>query len=114
MNEPEIIKAKGMKLLLNRHIYYRRDSRKGTTYWMCTEPDRCKGTAITYHEGDKIKVRKEGEHTCVPNQERVQAEKVRQNLKRAATEQLEATPAQILRTQLPRVPSGVKSQLPDR
>jgi len=61
MNQPENIKSKEMKLLLNGHIFYRRESRKGTTYWMCTERDMCKGTAITYYEGDEIKVRKEGE-----------------------------------------------------
>ena len=117
MSHPEIITSErgGQKLLLNGNIFYRKEIKKGTTYWRCTRHDVfCNATAITTSDQHRITVKKEGNYKHAPNQEVVQAEKVRVNLKRMAQEHPEATPAQILRQELPRVPSGVLSQLPDR
>lgn len=116
MSGPEIIQssAGGKKLLLNGHIYYRRDSRKGKHYWYCKRTAECKATAITYLVGNEIRVQKEAKHAHAPNMEQVGAEKMMVRLKRAAVDQPQAAPAQILRTELPSTTSGILSQLPDR
>lgn len=116
MSGPEIITSSrgGRKLLLNGNIYYRRDSKKGKIYWNCVRRSECSATAITYQVGQEIRVQKEGKHSHAPNQEVVSAERVINRLKRVAVEQPQATPAQILRDQLPAVQPGVLSQLPDR
>jgi hypothetical protein len=62
----------------------------------------------------KLEVQKESAHTHAPNQEEVAAEKTKSNLKRIAVEHPELPPAQILRTELPKVSTGVLSQLPER
>lgn len=48
------------------------------------------------------------------NFEAVEAGKLKNRVKRRAEEHLEARPAQILRTSLQQVPSGILSQLPER
>lgn len=103
-----------MKLLFDGHIYYRRDSNKGRTYWNCRRKEECKATAITQTVDRKLEVVKSKEHTHAPNQEELQAEKVVHSLKRIASDHPELPPAQILRTELPRVSLGVLSQLPER
>ena len=117
MSGPEIIVSakNGRKLLLNGQMYYRRNTVKERQYWECVRKGECRGTAITTQSAHgAITVHKEGQHSHAPNQELVEAERVKQTLKRKAAEHPEATPAQILRTELPRVPSAVLSQLPDR
>ena len=116
MSRPEIITSArgGRKLLLNGHIYYRRDTEKGIEYWHCVLKDECKGTAITKIENGEIKVRKEGAHSHAPNQGKCQAEIVKAKLKKMADENPEAPPAQLFRRELPNVPEAVLSQLPDR
>ena len=113
--ETQVSASGGRKLLLNGNIYYRRNKIKGTEYWQCVRTDVCKGTAITTEDPNgTVHVKKEGNHSHAPNQEIVAAERVKASLKRKAAEQPEVTPAQLLRNVLPRVPSGVLSQLPDR
>ena len=36
--------AGGKKLLLNGHIYYRKSSAKGNTYWRCQRSGECSAT----------------------------------------------------------------------
>lgn len=100
--------------MLNGHIYYRRDSYKANTYWSCNRKGECKATCITTSLDRSVVVKKEGKHDHAPNQEEMEAERVKATIKRKATEHPEVTPAQILRTELPQVSSGVLSQLPER
>lgn len=111
----EIITSKqgGLKLLHKGFIYYRRDTKKGRTYWCCSRKKECSATAITTYDR-QIEVVKERGHSHAPNQEEVEAARVTQNLKRIASEHPELPPAQILRTELPKVSEGVLSQLPER
>ena len=112
----EIITSRrgGKKLLYRGCTYYRRDSRKGNTYWACTKKGECKATAVTRFNNGAIEVIKEKEHSHAPNREEVEAEKVVTKLKRIAGEHPELPPAQILRTELPKCTEGVLSQLPER
>ncbi|KAK3931290.1 FLYWCH-type zinc finger-containing protein 1 [Frankliniella fusca] len=89
---------------------YGRDAKKGRTYWQCKRTNECKATAITQYIDRNFEVPKAKEHTHAPNQEEAQAEMVVVNLKRIASEHPELLPAQILRTELPRVSIG----LPER
>ncbi|KAK3931037.1 GPI ethanolamine phosphate transferase 1, partial [Frankliniella fusca] len=56
----------------------------------------------------------EGKHGHAPNQELVGAERLKARIKRKAVEHPEVTPAQLLRTELPGVSSGIISQMPER
>lgn len=112
---PEIIVSRrgGKKLFFKGHTYYRRDARKGNTYWGCRR-SACKATAVTtFHDG-AIQVLKEREHSHAPNREETDAQKFVHNLKRIASDHPELPPAQILRTEMPKVTDGVLSQLPER
>ncbi|KAJ4439789.1 hypothetical protein ANN_07917 [Periplaneta americana] len=81
--------------------------------WILT-PQECRATAITQGVGEHITILIESIHSHAPNQEKINAELVAQRMKRIATENPEIPPAQILRTEFPRVESGILSQLPDR
>ena len=70
------------------------------------ESSRC---TVFSAEFSRAGVEKEQSHA--PNQK---AEKVVKNLKRIASEHPELALAQILRTEMPRVSSGVLSQFPER
>lgn len=112
----EIITSRrgGKKLLHKGFIYYRRDSRKGNTYWACSKKGECKATAVTSFSNGAVEVLKEKEHVHAPNREEVEAERVVTTLKRIASDHPELPPAQILRTELPKCSEGVLSQLPER
>ena len=114
--DPEIITSRrgGTKLLNNGFLYYRRDSKNRKTYWYCKRKNECKATAITMYVDRHLEVLKEKLRTHAPNQEEVNAEKVKANLKRIAADHPELPPAQILRTELPKVAAGVLSQMPER
>jgi len=116
MSRPEIISSAvvGKKLLLNGHIYHRKLGRKVKTYWYCTRRDECKATAITRITGEEIIVEKESQHTHAASPDLLESRSVLARVKRAAVDQLQATPAQILRQELPGVHTAVLSQLPDR
>ena len=96
----------GAKLLYDGHMYYRRDTKKGTTYWNRVKKGECKATASTKVLDQKLEVLKTKPHTHAPNQEEVQAEKTVQNLKRIASDHPELPPAQILRRAAPRFIGG--------
>ncbi|KAE8740703.1 hypothetical protein FOCC_FOCC013772 [Frankliniella occidentalis] len=112
----EIITSRrgGKKLLHSGFVYYRRDSRKGNTYWACVKKKECKATAVTTYSNGAVEVLKVGKHDHAPNREEVEAERVVSNLKRIASDHPELPPAQILRTELPKCSEGVLSQLPER
>jgi len=96
----------GGKKMYDGNVFYRKGAHKGSTYWKCK---RCNARGTTTSTGNVVTDKKQTEHNHAPNQEIVQAEKVRSNLKRVAREHPEAMPAQILRTELPRVPSAVRT-----
>lgn len=100
--------------MLNGHIYYRRDKYKTNTYWSCIRKGECRATAVTTTDQNNVLVKKEGKHDHAPNQEAVGAERIKARIKRKAVEHPEVTPAQLLRTELPGVSSGIISQLPER
>lgn len=104
----------GTKLLHKGHIFYRRDVKKGRTYWSCTRKKECRATAISVFDEGAVQVVKEREHTHAPNREEVDAERALVAMKRIATEHPELPPAQILRTELPKLSEGTISQLPER
>lgn len=104
----------GRKLIYNGNIFYRRDSNKGRTYWRCARTKECSATAITAIINNTVSVLKEGKHDHAPNQEAAAAELVVNRIKRSASAHPQATPAQILRQELPRVPSGVIAHMPER
>lgn len=104
----------GTKLLHQGYIFYRKDVKKGRTYWTCVKKKECRATAITVFNEGAVQVVKERQHSHAPNREEVEAEKALSNMKRMATEHPELPPAQILRTELPKLSEGTISQLPER
>lgn len=112
----------GTKLLLNGFVYYKTRKYKDRTYWECRrmkQNKECNARAITTQSNttNRINVVKGGDqsdHSHPPSVEEAEAERIKNQLKRKAEEHPEAGPAQILRTELQNVPSGVLAFLPDR
>jgi len=116
MSSPQEIKTSrgGEPHVLDGNVYYRRLSRGAKDYWYCSQTERCKATCNTTSCRNTIIVNKFGPHNHLPDREAAEAEVVRATIKQKATQHPEATPAQILRAELPKVRSGVLAHLPDR
>ena len=116
MSNPVIIKTarNGKKLILDGNIYYRRLSRGAKDYWYCAQTSRCNATCNTTTCRGTLIVNKITKHDHAPDREAAEAELVKARIIQNATEHPEATPAQILRPELPAVRSGVLAHLPDR
>ncbi|KAK3923107.1 Electrogenic sodium bicarbonate cotransporter 1 [Frankliniella fusca] len=91
-----------------------RDIKKGRTYWTCTKKKECRATAVTVFNVGAVQVVKGRQHSHAPNWEEVEAGKALANMKRMVTQHPDFPPAQILRTELPKLSEGTISQLPER
>jgi len=116
MSIPQEIKTSrgGKQLVLDGHVYYRWLSRGAKDYWYCPQTERCQATCHTTLSGNTIIVKKVGPHNHPPDREAAKAEIVKATIKQKATQHPEATPAWILRAELPKVGSSVLAHLPDR
>lgn len=85
----------GTKLLHQGYIFYRRDAKRGRTYWSCTRKKECRATAVTTFDNGAVQVVKERPHSHAPNREEVEAEKALCAMKRMAAEHPELPPAQV-------------------
>lgn len=111
--EPEILDK---TLLYAGFIYYRVRTVKSRTYWTCNRKGECSATAITFFaesgelviaKGPLVTNEKTSAHDHPASPEEVQAEKVKRDLKKKADDNPEIAPAQILRTELPKVSKGI-------
>ena len=109
------------KLLIDGYTCYKARAEKGKIYWACRrgKAKECAARAITLErvvDGniEVIKGPNESKHSHPPNREETAAEKIIAQIKRKAAEHPEQRPAQLLRTELQGVPSGVLSQLPEQ
>ncbi|XP_053946208.1 uncharacterized protein LOC128855375 [Anastrepha ludens] len=116
----ELIECKKSFLLhINGYLYYKHSGRIGeTAYWNCRRKPECNARVTTYGGPHNIRVLKgldESKHILhAPNPEEVEALRVMNRIKRKATENLEAPPAQILRTELRNVSPAVLAEMPNR
>lgn len=106
----------GEKLLLKGFVYYKSRTVGVKKYWRCNrmKNKECNSTAITTLREEKIEVLKEVQHDHAPNREEVEAEFLKTSLKRKASTHPNMPPAQLLRTELAGVSSGVLAMLPER
>jgi len=104
------------KLLSHGYVYLKSKSEKNKTYWECRRLPKkeCRAQAITSLRNDELIVLKKTEHSHPPNQEEVKAAEVKARVKDIARQNPQLPPAHILRNELPKVPSGVLVELPER
>ena len=97
-------------LHFNGFLYDKHSGRIGNrTYWRCRKMDECDARVVTTGNAENLAIVKGGnpeDHLHAPNIEEVNALKVVRSVKRRAEEHPEAPPAQILRTELSKVPTG--------
>ena len=106
----EIIESNAGRFLhIDGYLYYKHsgDFRR---YWNCRRKGECFARAVTTGYDDNLFVVKgpvQSEHNHASNREEVEAARLRGRLKRAAEDEGDVPPAQILRRELRGVPSGV-------
>ncbi|KAG8232766.1 hypothetical protein J437_LFUL012905 [Ladona fulva] len=112
--EPYFIKSKrgGKVLISNGYAYHKHSEKVGKTYWICAKRPECGASAITCN--NPLEVISMKEHTHAPDQEKIRAIKIVNNLKREAEEHPEMPPAQLVKNALPHVPDDVLPYLPQR
>ena len=108
---------KDKKLLVDGYIYVQSRQGNGKIYWDCrrVRSRECRARAITNEPAPGqvivlLKGPQESKHSHLPNREQVKAVALTAGLKRKATTDPGMPPAQIL----PKVSTGVLSQMPER
>lgn len=116
LSEPKIVNK---KLLLGGYVYVKSRDVGGKSYWDCklVRRGQCKARAITSMRGGTIYVEKgagNSPHLHPSSPEACRAEIFKANLNSQMEDRPEATPAQLLRDELPKVDPGVLTRLPSR
>lgn len=107
----EIIKSASGGILLHGDgfLYYKHSGQfPDKIYWRCRNvQEKCKGRINTLGDENHLVVTKENPHGHGPNHEEVESLRVVNRMKRKAEEHPDMPPAQIIRTELRSVPSGL-------
>lgn len=108
------------KLHISGFVYYKVRSSPGRTYWQCRlgKAKECSARAVmnNFDTPENIVVFKgpaDSPHEHPPNVDNTAAEEVTSWLKRAAADNPQLPPSQILRTHLAALQPGVLAQLPE-